>query len=60
MVLHAHIGKGGWRFWEGSRMRIHATCTRSKGIVQDPYVGCGLCHENITFVVSPEADEDSP
>ncbi len=59
MILHAHIGKGGWRFWEGDRMRVHATCTRSKAAVQNPYVGCGLCHENITFVVGAEPDENS-
>ncbi len=59
LVLHAHIGGGGWRFWEGNRMRIHATCTRSKAVVPNPYTGCGLCHENITFVVGAESGAET-
>ncbi len=56
MVLHARIGKRGWRFWEKERMLIHATCTRSGGAVEDPYVGCGQCHSNFTFVVGEDPD----
>ena len=51
MVLHAKIGRRPWRFWEGQRMLITATCTRSGGRVEDPMVGCGQCHSPIDFVV---------
>lgn len=51
MILHARLGKRGWRFWEAERMLIEATCTRSHTVVENPYVGCGQCHNTITFVV---------
>ncbi|MGC9399340.1 MAG: hypothetical protein ACP5HM_09415 [Anaerolineae bacterium] len=54
MTLHAHVGRRPWHFWEAPRMLIHATCTRSEGPVQDPYVGCGRCHQTLEFVVVAE------
>jgi len=27
------------------RVNVKAYCTKSKGNVTDPYVGCGLCHD---------------
>ncbi|MBN1248061.1 MAG: hypothetical protein JXC32_10420 [Anaerolineae bacterium] len=56
MVLHARIGRRGWRFWEPQRMLIRATCTKSGGVVSDPMVGCGQCHAPISFVVYQEPD----
>ena len=57
MVLHVRIGKRRWRFWEGERMLVWATCTRSGGPVKDPLTGCGQCHAPITFVVADEPDK---
>lgn len=57
MILHARIAKRPWRFWEKERVLIHATCTRSAGPVENPYSGCGQCHQNITFVVAESAEE---
>lgn len=54
MVLQAHIGKRAWRFWETPRMLISATCVRSGVRVENPMVGCGLCHGSLTFVVGKE------
>jgi len=56
MVLHAHISKRGWHFWEKERVLIHATCTRTNQIVDDPYVGCGQCHTPLTFVVREDTE----
>lgn len=57
MVLHAHIGRPRWRFWERPRMMIRATCTRSGGAVEDPMVGCGQCHAPLEFVVYKDTDQ---
>ncbi|MBN1260272.1 MAG: hypothetical protein JXB35_06285 [Anaerolineae bacterium] len=57
LVLHARIGRRPLRFWEKPRMQIQATCTKSKGPVADPYVGCGLCHEHLTFLVADNTHE---
>ncbi len=59
LILRLHIGRGGWRFWEGKRIHIQATCSRSQRGVPNPYVGCGLCHANITFVVGPQEGDGS-
>jgi hypothetical protein len=58
MILHGHIGKRGWRLWEAERLLVDVTCTRSGKSVANPYVGCGQCHSNITFVVGE--DKNSP
>lgn len=55
MRLHARIGRRPWRFWERERVLIMASCTRSRGPVKNPYVGCGQCHENLIFVVAEES-----
>ncbi len=54
LTLHARIARPSLRFWEKPHMRIEAACTRSGGPVKDPYVGCGLCHSGLTFVVAEE------
>jgi hypothetical protein len=56
MQLHARIQRRPLRFWEGPRVHVRATCEKGGGPVEDPYVGCGLCHEPLNFVV---ADEES-
>jgi hypothetical protein len=58
MVLEARIGTPGWRFWEKPRMLIDATCVRSRGRVENPMVGCGLCHGSLTFIVAEEESHD--
>jgi hypothetical protein len=58
MGLHGRIGGTGWRFWQKSRMLIHATCAKSRGRVENPMVGCGLCHESLTFIVAEEESHD--
>lgn len=58
MTLHARIDKRGWRFWEAERVLVDATCTRSGKTVANPYVGCGQCHGNLTFVVGQ--DKNAP
>lgn len=58
MILTAHIGKRSLRFWEKPRMLIEANCTRSGQLVDNPMVGCGLCHTPLTFVVSEEEPHD--
>lgn len=55
MTLHARIGRRGLRFWERPRVLITATCSEVQGPVKDPYVGCGQCHNPITFVVAEES-----
>jgi hypothetical protein len=57
MQLHGRIRRQPLRFWEGPRVQIHATCEKSGGPVEDPYVGCGLCHETLNFVVAEEDNE---
>ncbi len=60
LVLHACIRRvHRWRFWEPERVLVHATCRRSGDVVSDPYVGCGLCHTPLQFVVAegePQTD----
>ncbi len=51
MILYGAIIRPRWRFWLSPYMAISATCTRSGASVPDPMIGCGLCHEPITFVV---------
>lgn len=59
MVLHATIGRSRWRFWSPPHMIISATCTRSGGIVQDPRLGCGLCHAPLAFIVREDPDPET-
>jgi len=54
--IHAHIGKRKWRFWEKDRLLIQVTCTRTGKTVKNPYLGCGLCHSPIEFVVQETTD----
>lgn len=56
MVLHGHIGRRRWRFWEQERVLIRATCPKSDGPVKDPYRGCGHCHDPLTFIVREKPD----
>lgn len=49
--LHARIGRRPLRFWEAPRMIITARCAKSGGPVANPYTGCGLCHEELIFIV---------
>ncbi len=49
--LHARIRRRLLRFWERPRMTISASCSKSGGVVANPYVGCGQCHEALTFMV---------
>lgn len=39
-----------WRFWEKPGMVITASCSKSGGPVANPYIGCGQCHEELTFI----------
>ena len=55
MVLHARIAEPGWRIWQHRRVVVTATCTKSGEAVQNPMVGCGLCHAPLSFVVGPDA-----
>jgi len=41
MRLAGRVTKGFLGF--GRRMNVTATCSRSEGVVQQPYVGCGQC-----------------
>ena len=58
LLLHAHIGKPRWRFWEHEQLLIHATCTYTNEAVPDPYTGCGHCHDTIIFVVAEEESKE--
>ena len=58
MQLHARIRRPRWQFWKPLRIVVRATCTKSKGPVKDPYVGCGQCHGAIEFVVADEENLD--
>lgn len=51
MQLHARLRRRPLRFWEAPRMHITASCTKSGGAVTNPYTGCGLCHEQLTFII---------
>jgi hypothetical protein len=42
MVLEARVGR---RWLLVKRIQVDAFCTRTKQRVQDPFVGCGHCHE---------------
>lgn len=42
MQLQGRVAKGFLGF--GRHMEIVATCSRSEGVVREPYVGCGQCH----------------
>jgi hypothetical protein len=54
MVLHARVARRVLQFWKGPQVKVTATCTRSRGPVDDPYRGCGYCHDTFTFVVAEE------
>ena len=43
MVLEARIGR---RWLVRKQVKVDAYCTRTRQRVQDPYVGCGHCHES--------------
>jgi hypothetical protein len=58
MTLQGHIRGKGWRFWRKPRMEIDATCIKSRGRVDNPMVGCGLCHASLTFVLAEEESND--
>ncbi|MFP4343269.1 MAG: hypothetical protein ACLFU8_01120 [Anaerolineales bacterium] len=55
MSLEGRIRRPGLRFWQGARVVVTASCSRVRDTVANPYVGCGHCHEEITFVVVEEA-----
>jgi hypothetical protein len=59
MILQARIAEPGWRLWQRRRVVVTATCTKTGGAVRDPMVGCGLCHTPLTFVVAPDAEDES-
>jgi hypothetical protein len=54
MSLEGQIQHPGLRFWRGARVVVTASCSQAQGPVANPYVGCGHCHEEITFVVAED------
>ena len=43
MVLEARVGR---RWLLLKQVKVQAYCTRTRQQVDDPYVGCGHCHES--------------
>lgn len=43
MHLHATVSSGILGF--GKHMQISASCTLSQGVVREPQLGCGKCHD---------------
>ncbi|MBN1642436.1 MAG: hypothetical protein JXA09_14465 [Anaerolineae bacterium] len=43
MVLEARVGR---RWLIRKQVQVQAFCTRTKERVEDPFVGCGHCHES--------------
>jgi hypothetical protein len=57
MQLSLRINKRGMKFWENTRIVVIATCTQSNDLIENPMIGCGKCHNPITFVVGKEDGE---
>jgi hypothetical protein len=52
MVLSAKVRSGFLGL--GRRVEVEATCLRTLEAVPEPHIGCGLCHEPLTFLQQPE------
>ncbi len=55
MTLRGRIRRRLLRFWEGPRVLVTAHC--AEGPIEDPRVGCGHCHVQLTFVVAAPPEE---
>jgi len=53
LKVRGHLRRRWWLVgpW---RMVVRAFCDEHLVAVKDPYVGCGHCHEPVTFVVSDQ------
>jgi hypothetical protein len=55
MILEARVASG--IFGINRHVEVSAWCTRSEAEVEQPEIGCGLCHENLpTFSEASEPE----
>jgi hypothetical protein len=55
LVLEAEVKSGFLRIGRG--VKVAARCTRSQEVVEEPEIGCGLCHQPIVGFTLDEGDE---
>jgi hypothetical protein len=55
LVLEARATRGFLGL--GKRVKISAHCTRTERVVEEPQIGCGECHLELSNIVLPEADQ---
>lgn len=58
MVLHARVTRGllGLR----RRVQVTAYCLKRQAAVDEPHVGCGLCHPPLTFLEGDQPLDEPP
>ncbi len=52
MTLTAEVQSG--IFGIGRKVKVTAYCTKTHQVVDNPYIGCGYCHEPIDFHIGDE------